>query len=295
MIRSLAFSLFIATGLAKAATPIEETRPIDADGTVRVENLKGSITIETSDQAEVHLTGSLGDGVKALKIEGQGKQVRIRVEYPDSGWWPANKAEPSDLVIRVPRTASLDLEGVSADITVRDSAGKAVRIETVSGRIQAKGKAEEVSVESVSGAVQLAYDSPQIKAHTVSGSLSIDEGAHSRIELKSVSGGVRLVAGKVERLRFETVSGDVRAEIRALASGARIDGETLSGNITVLLPQDASTDLAIETFSGDIRAPAGEVQRERYGPGAKLDTRLGGGDGRMRLESFSGTVRVELR
>jgi len=50
----------------------------------------------------------------------------------------------------------------------------------------------------------------------------------------------------------------------------------------------------VETFSGGISSPVGKVQTEEYGPGKRLEARLGAGGGEIRLESFSGDVRVEI-
>ena len=42
-------------------------------------------------------------------------------------------------------------------------------------------------------------------------------------------------------------------------------------------------------------SPVGRVDREEYGPGKSLDARLGQGQGKIRLESFSGDVDLELK
>jgi hypothetical protein len=52
--------------------------------------------------------------------------------------------------------------------------------------------------------------------------------------------------------------------------------------------------LEIQTFSGDIESSVGEVEREEYGPGAKLQTRLGSGSARVRIETFSGNAELIL-
>ena len=73
-----------------------------------------------------------------------------------------------------------------------------------------------------------------------------------------------------------------------------MEGETLSGALTLHLPRATSASLHVETFSGDIDSPAGKVHREEHGPGKSLDARIGDGRGEIKLESFSGDVRVVL-
>ena len=77
--------------------------------------------------------------------------------------------------------------------------------------------------------------------------------------------------------------------------GGRLQLGAMSGDIDLTLPAGAVGELRIETFSGDIDSPVGKVEREEYGPGAKLRHQMGDGRGEIRLESFSGDVRVRTR
>jgi len=78
----------VAAPAAWAATPINQTRPLEARGHVEIDNVKGSIQVRTWDKKEVHVGGSLGKGVEKLTIEGDENDLVIKVEYPrrDSGW-----------------------------------------------------------------------------------------------------------------------------------------------------------------------------------------------------------------
>jgi hypothetical protein len=68
----------------------------------------------------------------------------------------------------------------------------------------------------------------------------------------------------------------------------------VSASVTLSLPRTVSAQLSVNSFSGSINSDAGQVERPRYGPGSHLDTRLGGGDGDIRIQSHSGSVRVRL-
>jgi len=65
---------------------------------------------------------------------------------------------------------------------------------------------------------------------------------------------------------------------------------SMSGSIDLRVPASTSSSLRIETFSGRIRSDVGTVEKEKYGPGARLASQLGQGDGSIRIESFSGNV-----
>ena len=103
-----------------------------------------------------------------------------------------------------------------------------------------------------------------------------------------------VVAGALDRLSHASVSGDARLEA-GLRPGASLRAESVSGTLDITLPAATSARLAVETFSGGISSPVGEVQTEQYGPGKSLSARLGAGDGDIRLESFSGNVRIKLK
>ena len=279
-----------------ASTPIDQTQALNADGRVSIENLKGSVQVRTWERAEVHIGGSLGDGVKQLQVEGNANSLRIKVDNPDSGRWFGNKrSEPSDLVVTVPATAEVEVEVVSADVDVAGVAGRRLSVDSVSGRINAQGKPARAELRSVSGDVEATLQSPRLKAESVSGDVRVNGTTSGEIALETVSGDIHLEAGTVKQLSMESVSGSVEAQVQTLAPDGRINGETLSGRLTLSLPATTSAAVHISTFSGAIRSDVGKVVREEYGPGASLEARLGEGNGKIELESFSGSVRLDVR
>jgi DUF4097 and DUF4098 domain-containing protein YvlB len=90
---------------------------------------------------------------------------------------------------------------------------------------------------------------------------------------------------------LSTVSGDAILAMAPLPT-ATVKVDTLSGGLTLSVPKSTSAQLHAETFSGDIVAPAGHVEKED-GPGETLDARLGNGQGRIKLETFSGDIDVK--
>ena len=296
--RLLLPALLLATAPALAGTPINQTRPLSADGQVSIENLKGEIRVTTWDRPEVRITGSLGDGVEKLEVEGSAGALRIVVRYPDNrgGWfnWGGGQSGPTVLDVVVPVGAGLEVDGVSADIDVRGAAGRRLDLESVSGNVLVRdSRAAVTRASSVSGNVDLALDGNDVAAETVSGNIRLEGRLGGRISIETVSGDATVLAGRVERLAHNSVSGDARLQA-GLAAGGTLRAESVSGGLDVVLPADTSARLAMETFSGDLHSPVGEIQTERYTPGKRLQARLGAGEGDIRLESFSGEVRLAL-
>lgn len=291
----------LATAPAFAATPINETRPLAADGTVHVENVKGRVVVRTWAQPQVRVTGSLGKGAEKLEIEGGARSLSISVKYPEhgGGWklWGRDdrNIEPTILEVMVPQRASLDLDTVAADIDVQQMAGRQLDASSVSGAVVITASSpREVDVESVSGDVILRVTTAKLDASSVSGDVRASGGITGRVKMESVSGDLDLGAQALDRLDVSTVSGDVTVRT-ALRPGGSIKGETLSGELTLGLPASSSARVHVESFSGDIRSPSGKVEREEHGPGSSLETQFGSGQGQIDLESFSGDVVLELR
>src|SRR3546814_12391568 len=84
---------------ALASTPIDETRPLHADGKVEISNLKGSIQVRVWDKPEVHVGGSLGRGVDTFELRGDRNELEIIVRYPRMS---NDSSDTTDLVIDVP-------------------------------------------------------------------------------------------------------------------------------------------------------------------------------------------------
>ncbi|QQP95880.1 DUF4097 family beta strand repeat-containing protein [Lysobacter enzymogenes] len=296
-----ALALALAVALpAFAATPINETRPLDPQGSVEIDNVKGSIQVRVWDRPEVKIEGSLGDGVEKLAIEGDKQQISIKVRYPNRGSGigflaGGDKSEPSDLKVTVPLRARLDIDAVSANVDVNGVASRELKIDSVSGDVVVAGAPREAEIESVSGDLNLTLNSPKVSAQTVSGDLNLRGRLTGEVAVETVSGSVDLAAheSSLNKLSGESVSGDLRIAA-ALNNGGEIALKTVSGDVRLGLQRDLSAVVRGESFSGDLRAPNAQIQRPKHGPGSSFEQRYGSGSGRVRMETFSGDAVLDL-
>lgn len=288
----VAFALACAAlAPAWAATPIDQVRPLDPRGRVEIDNLKGRVEVRAWDRQEVRVTGSLGDGVEKLVIDGDRDELRIEVKYPNR----SRNTEPTMLVVQVPLQAELEIETVSADIDVHGVAPRELSLQSVSGDIVANGAPRRASVESVSGDVNLTFNSSEVEASTVSGDLVVAGRLTGEASVETVSGDLRFDS-RGERLRkfsAGSVSGNIAARL-ALAEAGEIRMESVSGDLGLDVPKALSAEVSGESFSGDLSAPGAKIQREDFGPGSSFHQRYGDGKGEIRLETFSGDARLRL-
>ena len=283
---------WVAAFPVAAATPIDQTRPLDPRGRVEIDNLKGRVEVRAWDRPEVKISGSLGAGVERLSVDGDRSALRIEVKYPHR----ANNTEPTVLVVQLPLQAELEVSTVSANIDVHGVAPRELSLESVSGDIVVVGAPRRASVESVSGDVMLTINSGDVEASAVSGDLTLNGRLNGELSVETVSGNLRVDnrGERVRRLSASTVSGDMPLNV-ALAPDGQISMESVSGDLTLVAPRDLSAQVSGESFSGDLRAPGAKIEREEYGPGSSFHTRYGAGKGEVRIETFSGDATLRLQ
>lgn len=288
----LIVSLVIASspGLAVAGEEINERIDFAEDGRIEVSNITGVVEVKTWSRSEVELTGDLGDGSELI-FDHSGDQLTIKIESESGGWF--NNPEDTDLYLSVPVGANLELSGVSSDLTIADSEGDFIVAETVSGDVEVSASSQRVELTSVSGDVTFRGTSLRTSVDTVSGDVDID-GVSGELEISLVSGDVFLQGGEFSLGRFESVSGTLELSL-SVADGGRLSVESMSGDVILTLPEDQGGSFRVQTFSGDIRSEFGSPQREKNGPGTRLDHDTGSSDATIRVENFSGDVRLKSK
>jgi DUF4097 and DUF4098 domain-containing protein YvlB len=282
-------SLLILSLPAFAGTPINETREVAGNVHIRIENVAGSVEVRPGSADRVEIAGTLGEGAKPLRIEGGRDRLDIEVEAESSGWG-GSRMDDTDLVVRVPVGARLEIDAVSADVDVAGVGGSHADIETVSGKVVYKADAQRVSLKSVSGSIDGQGAGSDWTVGTVSGRISLPK-ANGEVDIESVSGAIEVDFGQAERLRAETVSGKIAARGVLLPAGS-INMQSVSGAIELALQGSVDARINAKTFSGPISSDFGTAESSGFGGGKSLDTSVGAGSADIRLESFSGRITI---
>lgn len=287
-------SLLILAALASTTAAgaeqrmVSETRPLNAEARLSVNNTAGLIEVTAWDKPQLSIEGRLGEGVEKLEITGNPAEMRIEVKNRNSHF---NNGDTT-LRLQVPAGARLVLEGVSADVIVRGSRG-AVEARTVSGDVHLEVAAKAITAKTVSGDLLLnAPQSQEVIATTVSGDMQVQGGGGSLVG-ESVSGEVNVQGGRYSRLELKSVSGDVFIHADTTAD-ARVKAESLSGDVRFDAPASLSAEVTLKTFSGEKNcAFEGAIETETSR--RSLVKRVGEGRGQVTLTSFSGDVELEKK
>jgi DUF4097 and DUF4098 domain-containing protein YvlB len=278
--------MMLVSASALAGQSVDKSWDIDADATISIENVAGNIEIRGWDRNEAQLTGELGDSVDELEINATSSSLQISVVNRNQ-----RNVDSTELKLMMPKGATIDASAVSADIDISGLDNEKLSANSVSGDVGVKAASRRVSLETVSGDLEFGGDTSRISAETVSGDMNLT-GIAGEIEATTVSGDMELQAGLVDSVKLETVSGDVTAAARVSGNG-KLSAESMSGDVTILLPASQDGLFRAQSFSGRISTDFGSVEQARHGPGSHLKYLAGSNGAEVRVESFSGNIRLK--
>lgn len=175
----------------------------------------------------------------------------LKIHYAKSGAKGLDNVD-KHLTIQVPSSlnlAELSVETVSADVTVNGCTAQELELDTTSG---------EVSLRDVSG-----YE---LELGTVSGSTNGENLAFSKVDADSTSGDMTLT--------FQDGFCPAEAEI-----------DTVSGNVTLTLPENSGITAEFDTVSGDFSSELACTQSK----GVYI---CGDGGARFSVSTTSGDMRI---
>lgn len=278
--------MMLASFTAFAGKPVEESWDLDADAMVSIENIAGVIEIKGWDRNEARLTGELGNSVEELEVSASDSSLHINVANRNE-----RNVDNTELRLMVPRGASVDASAVSADIEISDMDNEKLTASSVSGNVGVRASSLRVSVESVSGDVEFGGKTERISAESVSGDIDLS-GISGEVSATTVSGDMELQGDLFESCKLETVSGDMTV-FAAVSRNGKLRAESMSGDVTIILPASQSGIFKAQSFSGRISTDFGSVDHAKHGPGSHLKYVAGNGDAEVRVESFSGNIKLK--
>ena len=278
--------LVLAPLSALAGQTVDERWDIDANATISIENIAGEIVVKGWDRNEAHLTGELGKSVEELKISASSSSLQIEVVNRSE-----RNVDSTELKLMVPKGANVDISAVSADVDVTGLDNEKLTASSVSGDVEVNATSQRISIESVSGDVEFSGQTHRISAESVSGDIDLS-GISGEIAATTVSGDVDLQTGPIESAKLETVSGDIVVN-GEISDNGKLRAESMSGDVVIILPASQIGLFKAQSFSGRISTDFGSVSHAKHGPGSHLKHVEGSGGAEVRVESFSGNIKLK--
>lgn len=266
----------------------------------------GNVYVRGWDKSEVRAVSEKGSKLKfvatnANRDEGPATQVKIFLwdeDSPEDNFSPCNGS--SEIEIFVPRGAYVDLKTSEGDINI-ENVNKA-HLQSLSGSFSLRGVKSDTRAETTSGDITLDDSSGQVYLNAISGSIDVrnvkqNEGADS-FKIKAQSGDISLERVNYLSVEASSVSGDV-TWFGALARGATYKLNTVSGDVTVVLPSDSSFTVKATVMQGgeiisDFQIKTASTVEVKRGP-RQLKGTYGTGDATLDLIAVNGTVYLRKK
>lgn len=285
----------LASAAANADTPIHLSRDAAPNAQIVISNVKGEVRVSGWNQNRIQVEGTLGDGARPLQISGGPQSLEIRVEPSGKstkwfGFSSDNEMNPTVLDVHVPHAAALQVHVVSAPVDVTGMDGRALGVNTVSGRVHLNARVGTLKVDSVSGDVDFEGAANGMDVQTVSGDVQAAT-LNGNLTAQTVSGSLLLRGNTLDRVNLGTVSGRIQLDA-ALAPAASWKVDTMSGDVRLGIPENTSAQIKADTFSGDLHSDFGKPYGSEHGPGEHLGAKVGSGNGSIVINSFSGDVHI---
>ena len=231
---------------------VERTISADPSVTVSICVMSGSISVQGWDKNEVLARSSDAAQLELRQKDGatqSGKAVKVEVFVVDNSdeerVIKKNCQAYSDLELFVPHGASVHVQTRDGDIDIADIA--VVVAGTQNGDINIERVSRAVEVGSVGGSVSIKDSSGRASVNTVGGGVEVinlrPTAAADGFDAVSVSGDLNLEGVSHSQLNARTVTGDVHLT-GPLAAGGRYGFKTMSGDITLTMPDDSSFHLS---------------------------------------------------
>lgn len=259
------------------------------------------ITVRTG-RLVVH-GGSAATG--AIRGRHDGYQLRttgvgITLEASENSWSnrssrTANRRTDATLELDVPRNVRLVISTASADVDVSGIDGD-VEIRTTSGDIGLDDIGGRLTLETLSGNIRLGGRSGPARVTTMSGDITL-RGVRDDVNVHTTSGDVVLGMDRAARVDVESISGDITFDGNT-TDDARLQLTTHSGDVTLRLPESARGSIDLSTFNGDMTASGSltlmptSLTSSRRDRAARRYEIGGGGSTRFTISTFNGDVRV---
>ena len=315
---------------------VERTIATDARVLVSLCLVSGDITVHGWDRNEVRARSNDASQIElrrrgtATESSPATKLDVLITDQADGLARPDSCQAFSDLQLDVPRGATVQLQTRDGDVSVVDVA--TAYVNTQSGDISVQQISRAVDAGSIGGDISLKDSNGRVNLHSISGSVEAinvrfaDSG--DAFEASSVSGDITLERVTHTQLNAHTVSGTLNMS-GPLAHGGRYGFKTLSGDVTLTLPADASFQLSAKiSQNGEIitdfpltlmtvtsgsnaapPAPPAETGPKTPAPPKpgprpallaayglrRINAVHGGGDATIYLASFSGTLHLRKK
>ncbi|MGH9945492.1 MAG: DUF4097 family beta strand repeat-containing protein, partial [Pyrinomonadaceae bacterium] len=301
----------------RALRTAQETLPSAADVTISICVEAGDVTVRGWDRQEVRASASETDKIELRRVGGEvlGTNETAAATSPQparnievlafrEGEPPSPKCNSAgSMELDVPRGSTVLIKVPGGDLSVSGVA--IVRAETLSGEIELSGITKSSEATSGDGGIRVSDVKGRVVLRSISGEIEADgvaaNDAGDLLSVKTAGGEVTLADVRHSQVSVQTTDGHITFD-GPLTRGGSYVFKTHAGNVTLVLPPDASFQLSAKVYQH------GEIETDfpiRQLPGSGLslwkDGRLAGlhgaaeGAATLNLASFNGMIELRKK
>ncbi|MFJ7904482.1 DUF4097 family beta strand repeat-containing protein [Streptomyces sp. NPDC096198] len=261
---------------------VAEPRKLTFDTPVtalHVRTVNGTVNVVGTDESSARLEVSEIEGPPLTVTHRDGV---LTVAYDDLPWrgflkWLDRKSWHRSAVVSlaVPAATRVEVGVVAAGAMVSG----------IEGPVDAKGVTGETTLVGVSGPAHVA---------TVSGSVEA-QGVTGELRLNSVSGDLTVIEGACPLVKADSGSGSIILDLDSTSGPTEARLTNVSGEIAIRLPHPADAEIDANTASGTVSNAFDDLRVTGQWGAKRITGRLGGGRGRVKATTVSGSIAVLRR
>lgn len=195
-------------------------------------------------------SGSVTEPINAVEVDWVSGKIEISVYDGETTEISENEISDEDYKLRYRvengrLTVHSEKSGFSFGIISRPKKELTIRIPRTYGE-----NLKEIKISSTSADINLNALTvlESTETDTVSGKVTVENLNTASLECDTVSGDIK-VSGAIERFDLNSTSGS--AQITTTVPLKKLETDTVSGNVTVTLPENSGFTLEFDTVSGD--------------------------------------------
>lgn len=275
--------LLLAALTLGSTTTVDTTVRITRGTVVSIDGAMAGVRLGTVDGDQVTIRG-------AAEVESGSGRLTI-----EAGIF---RARGGELVVTVPRWASVELEGVNGTIVV-EQAPDALDIESFNGQVSVTGGTGTMTISNATGSVSVrGFTGRVLNVESLSGRVTVED-ATGAITVETVNERIELRNLRSGSVTAESTNGGIEWHGPLVADG-RYRFSSHNGNVVLRVPTRLDARLRVSTFQGGFetaipgttsgngaRARAGE-----WGGDREFTVVYGRGGADIAVETFNGNVRV---
>jgi DUF4097 and DUF4098 domain-containing protein YvlB len=263
---------------------IDTTFAFDRRGSVSLSVGAGDIIVRgsTRNEVQIHATSDNDN----IRLDASTMRVSLDLVRGSGGDTKFEVTVPQGVrVVARVGSGDISIRGTKGEVEVHSQSGD-IELEDLAGRLDANALSGELRVRTIVGDVDIG---------TLGGDIELDD-VRGNVDVHTTSGDIRLRNVTSKLVRTNTTSGTILYS-GVIDPAGRYDFVSHSGDVNLSIPRDASAQVTVATWSGEIESDFPMTLKPgEHGIGSTTTKRLtfdlGGGAARITAESFSGDITI---